>query len=152
MKNYKIGYTTGVYDMFHIGHLNILKKAKEQCKYLIVGVTTDDLVSYKNKNAIIPYSERIAIVESIKYVDHVVSQENMDKMEAWEKYKFNVMFVGSDWQGTDRWNEYERQFSEVGVDIVYIPYTQGTSSTKLREVLDKILNDSLALHKNLRLL
>ena len=138
MKKYKIGYTTGVYDMFHVGHLNILKRAKKICEYLIVGVTTDKLVQYKNKKAIIPFSERIAIVESIMYVDKVVPQENMNKMEAWEKYIFDVMCVGSDWKGTDEWNEYERQFGTVGVDIVYFPYTQGTSSTKLRDVLNRI--------------
>ena len=139
MKKYKVGYTTGVYDMFHIGHLNILKRAKEQCEYLIVGVTTDELVAYKNKKSIIPHEERMAIVESIKYVDQVVPQESMDKMAAWEEYKFDVMFVGSDWKGTDKWNEFERQFREVGVDIEYFPYTQGTSSTKLRDVFDKIM-------------
>jgi glycerol-3-phosphate cytidylyltransferase len=139
MKKYKVGYTTGVFDLFHIGHLNILKRAKEQCEYLIVGVTTDELVSYKNKKAVIPHNERIAIVESIKYVDYVVPQVNMNKMEAWEKWKFDVMFVGSDWKGTEKWNEFERQFKKVGVDIVYFPYTQGTSSTKLIDVLEKII-------------
>lgn len=137
MKKYKVGYTTGVYDMFHIGHLNILRRAKEQCEHLIVGVTTDELVSYKNKKAIIPHDERMAIVESIRYVDQVVPQESMDKMAAWQEYKFDVMFVGSDWKGTDKWNEFERQFAEVGVDVVYFPYTKGTSSTKLREFLEK---------------
>lgn len=140
--NYKIGYTTGVFDMFHIGHLNILKKAKEQCEYLIVGVTTDELVSYKNKKAIIPHKERMAIVESIKYVDKVVPQENMDKFLAWEKYRFDVMFVGSDWKGTDKWNDLEVNFKKLGVDIIYFPYTQGTSSTKLRNVLESIINSS----------
>jgi glycerol-3-phosphate cytidylyltransferase len=139
VKKYKVGYTTGVYDLFHIGHLNILKRAKEQCEYLIVGVTTDELVSYKNKKAIIPHNERMAIIESIKYVDKAVPQENMNKMEAWEKYKFDVMFVGSDWKGTEKWNEFERQFNAIGVDIVYFPYTEGTSSTKLRRVLDKLM-------------
>lgn len=147
MKKYKVGYTTGVYDMFHIGHLNIIKRAKEQCEYLIIGVTTDELVSYKNKKAVIPHTERMAIVESIKYVDMVVSQENMDKMEAWKKYKFDVMFVGSDWKGTDKWNKFERQFFDVDVDIVYFPYTQGTSSTQLREVLQKIMNTDVAVIK-----
>ncbi len=147
MKKYKVGYTTGVYDMFHIGHLNILKNAKEQCEYLIVGVTTDELVSYKNKKAIIPHEERMAIVENIKDVDKVVPQENMNKMQAWEKNKFDVMFVGSDWQGTDKWNQLETQFAEVGVDIVYFPYTKGTSSTQLREVLDKIMNSDVAVTK-----
>lgn len=138
MKKYKIGYTTGVYDMFHIGHLNLLKRAKEQCEYLIVGVTTDELVSYKNKKAVIPHEERMAIVESIMYVDQVVSQDSMDKMSVWEKYQFEVMFVGSDWKGTDKWNELERQFQMVGVDIVYFPYTEGTSSTNLRVALERI--------------
>ena len=141
MKKYKVGYTTGVYDMFHIGHLNILESAKKQCDFLIVGVTTDELVSYKNKKAVIPQEERIAIVASIKYVDKVVPQETMDKMAAWEKYKFDVVFVGSDWKGTDKWNEFERQLSEVGVDVVYFPYTQGTCSTKLREALAKIIEN-----------
>lgn len=141
LKKYKVGYTTGVYDLFHIGHLNILKRAKEQCEYLIVGVTTDELVSYKNKKAIIPHNERMAIIESIKYVDKTVPQENMDKMEAWGKYKFDVMFVGSDWKGTEKWNEFERQFNAIGVDIVYFPYTEGTSSTKLREALARIIGE-----------
>lgn len=147
MKKYKIGYTTGVYDMFHIGHLNILKKAKEQCDYLIVGVTTDELVSYKNKKAIIPHDERMSIVENVKCVDKVVSQDSMDKMAAWEECKFDVMFVGSDWENTDKWNEFERQFGEVGVDIVYFPYTKSTSSTKLRTVLEKIIKDEPVLAK-----
>lgn len=141
MKKYQVGYTTGVYDMFHIGHLNLLRRAKEQCDYLIVGVTVDELVSYKNKSAVIPYDERFAIIDSIKYVDETVPQENMDKMEAWEKYKFDVMFVGDDWKGTEKWNEFERIFKEVGVDIVYFPYTIGTSSTKLRDVLDRLLSE-----------
>lgn len=140
MNKYKVGYTTGVYDMFHIGHLNILKRAKERCECLIVGVTTDELVSYKNKKTIIPHNERMEIVESIKYVDKVVVQEDMDKMGAWEKYQFDVIFVGSDWKGTEKWNEFEKQFSAVGVDIVYFPYTEGTSSTQLRDVLQKINN------------
>jgi len=148
MKKYKVGYTTGVFDMFHIGHLNILRRAKEQCDYLIVGVSTDELVvSYKHKKPIIPYNERKAIVESIKYVDKVVPQINMNKMGAWEEYKFDVMFVGSDWKGTDKWNEYERQFRTVGVDIVYLPYTHGTSSTQLRELLDRMINSDAAASK-----
>lgn len=134
----KIGYTTGVYDLFHVGHLNLLKRAKEQCDYLIVGVTVDELVAYKHKKAVIPFDERSKIVEAIKYVDKVVPQTSMDKMEAWRENKFDVMFVGDDWKGTDKWNEYERQFKEVGVEIVYFPYTKGTSSTLLNEVLLKL--------------
>lgn len=144
MKKYKIGYTTGVFDLFHIGHLNILRRAKEQCEYLIVGVTTDELVSYKNTKAVIPHNERMAIVESIKYVDKVVPQKSMNKMEAWEKYKFDVVFVGSDWEGTDKWKGYERQFNEVGAEVVYFPYTQGTSSTQLRKVLQKLVESEVA--------
>lgn len=140
----RIGYTTGVYDLFHIGHLNILKRAKEHCDYLIVGVTVDELVAYKHKKAVIPFEERCAIVEAIRYVDKVVPQVSMDKMEAWREHKFDVMFVGDDWKGTDKWNEYERQFKEVGVEIEYFPYTKGTSSTLLNEVLIKLREDTSA--------
>lgn len=130
-----IGYTTGVYDLFHIGHLNMLKNAKSMCDKLIVGVTTDDLVSYKNKRAVIPFEERIEIVRNIKYVDAAVAQENMDKFAAWQRLKFDVMFVGDDWYGTDKWNEYEKQFNDVGVKIIYFPYTKGTSSTLINQTL-----------------
>jgi len=128
-----IGYTTGVYDMFHIGHLNILRRAKEQCDFLIVGVSTDELVEKeKNKIPIIPFEERKAIVEAIKYVDKVVPQIDKNKMAAWEKYKFNKMFVGSDWEGTPQWKNFEGQFSKVGVEIIYLPHTDGISSSILR--------------------
>lgn len=130
-----IGYTTGVFDLFHIGHLNILKNAKSQCDYLIVGVTVDELVSYKGKKAFIPFDERFAIVEAIKYVDKAVPQTSMDKMEAWNKYHFNKMFVGSDWKGTETWNKWEKEFEKVGTEIVYFPYTKETSSTQLRKGL-----------------
>ena len=134
----KVGYTTGVFDLFHIGHLNLLRKAKEQCDYLIVGVSTDELVSYKHKQAVIPFEERKQIVGAVKYVDEVVAQENMDKMAAWKRLHFNVMFVGDDWKGTPKWDEYERQFKEVGVEIVYFPYTKGTSSTLINQTLEKL--------------
>lgn len=137
-KKYRVGYTTGVFDLFHIGHLNILRKAKEQCEYLIVGVTTDELVSYKNKKSVIPFEERIEIVRAIKYVDEAVPQESMDKMDAWDRLHFDVMFVGDDWKGTEKWLKYEEQFQKVGVDIVYFPYTKGVSSTLLNKVLLKI--------------
>ena len=141
MKKYKIGYTTGVYDLFHIGHLNLLRRAKEQCDYLIVGVTVDELVSYKGAQAVIPFEERKAIVEAIKYVDQVVAQTNLDKLAAWEKYHFDVMFVGDDWKGKPNWIRYEAQLGEKGVDVVYFPYTRSTSSTKLRRVLDLLLEE-----------
>lgn len=133
-----IGYTTGVYDLFHVGHLNLLRKAKEQCDYLIVGVSTDELVSYKHKQAVIPFEERKEIINAIQYVDEVVTQENMNKMEAWMKYHFNIMFVGDDWKGTDKWNKIEEELRTVGAKVVYFPYTKGTSSTLINETLHKL--------------
>lgn len=132
-----IGYTTGVFDMFHIGHLNILKRAKAQCDYLIVGVSTDELVQHdKNKTPIIPFADRCAIVEAIKYVDKVVPQPDKDKFAAWERYHFNKMFVGSDWKGTEAWNRFEAQLAPVGVEIIYLDHTEGISSTILRDKLN----------------
>ena len=133
-----IGYTSGVYDLFHIGHLNLLRNAKGMCDKLIVGVTTDELVSYKNKRAVIPYNERIEIVRSIQYVDSVIPQENMDKFEMWQKVKFDIMFVGDDWFNTPKWEEIEKKFNEVGVRIVYFPYTKGTSSTLINQTLNEL--------------
>ncbi len=134
-----IGYTTGVFDMFHIGHLNILKRAKEQCDYLIVGVSTDELCkSYKKKEPIIPYEERKAIIEAIKYVDEVVPQTDRDKFAAWQRIGFDIMFVGDDWKNSPLFTELEKKFKNVGVKIVFFPYTKTTSSTILREKLDKI--------------
>lgn len=134
MNRYKIGYTTGVFDMFHIGHLNIIKKAKEQCDYLIVGVSTDELVmEYKKKKTIVPFEERCEILKAIEYVDKVVPQLNRDKFWAWKKLNFDVMFVGDDWKGNELFLELEDEFKKVGVDIIYFPYTKNTSSTILRE-------------------
>ncbi len=133
-----VGYTTGVFDLFHIGHLNILKRAKEQCDYLIVGVTVDELVAYKGKRAFIPYEERAAIVEAIRYVDKVVPQNDMNKMNAWKRYHFDKMFVGDDWKGTDIWNHWEEEFSKIGTKIVYFPYTKQTSSSQLRKALQEL--------------
>lgn len=130
-----IGYTAGVYDLFHVGHLNLLRNAKGMCDKLIVGVTSDELVSYKNKKAVIPHLERMEIVRNIKAVDAVVPQYDMDKFKMWEKLKFDVMFVGDDWHATDKWAEIEKKFVEVGVKIVYFPYTKGVSSTLLNETL-----------------
>ena len=135
MKKYKIGYTTGVYDMFHVGHLNLLERAKEQCDFLVVGVTTDELALYKNKTPIIPFNERIRIVEALKCVDKAVPQENMDKIAACKKYNAEVIFVGDDWKGTDKWNKIEEELKTIGAEVVYFPYTKGTSSTILREKL-----------------
>ena len=138
MKKYRIGYTTGVFDMFHIGHLNILKLAKEQCDYLIVGVSTDEVVeSYKHKRPIIPFEERMAIVSGIKYVDKVVPQKSMNKMEAWKELKFDALFHGSDWQNSNMYNELIKQFSSIGVDVIFLPHTEGISSTMLAEKLNE---------------
>lgn len=137
-----IGYTTGVFDLFHIGHLNILENARLQCDILIVGVTTDELAKANKKRVpIIPYQERVRILESLRCVDRVVAQKDMNKFGAWERYNFHKMFVGSDWKGTESWNRYEEQFSSVGVEIVYLPYTNTTSSTIIREVLNERLRE-----------
>lgn len=142
MKKYKIGYTTGVFDMFHIGHLNILRRAKEQCEILIVGVSTDELtMEYKNKKPVIPYEERVAIVEAIRYVDQVVPQTSMDKLEAWNKLHFDVIFHGDDWKGTSMYNEIEEKLSKVGCELVFLPHTQGTSSTLLSQALRDSASD-----------
>lgn len=135
-----IGYTSGVYDLFHIGHLNLLKNAKGLCDKLIVGVTIDELVSYKNKRAVIPFSERIEIVRNIKVVDAAIAQEEIDKYKMWEKLHFDMLFVGDDWYNSPSWNEMEAKFKAVGVRVVYFPYTKGTSSTLLGETLEKLRN------------
>ncbi len=137
-KKYKIGYTTGVFDMFHIGHLNILRRAKEQCDYLIVGVSTDETVqSYKSKTPIIPYEERAQIVAAIKYVDKVVPQTSMNKMEAYKVLKFDALFHGSDWKGSSMYDKIIKDFAEIGVDVVFLPHTEGISSTIIREKAEK---------------
>lgn len=130
-----LGYTTGVFDLFHIGHVNLLRNAKAMCDKLVVGVTTDELVSYKNKKAVISFEERMEVVRSCRYVDAVIPQEDMDKYVQWEKVKFDVMFVGDDWFKTDKWEAIDNKFKEVGVRVVYFPYTKGTSSTLINSVL-----------------
>ncbi|WP_195407489.1 adenylyltransferase/cytidyltransferase family protein [Bacteroides congonensis] len=137
-RKYKVGYTTGVYDMFHIGHLNILKRAKEQCETLIVGVTTDELCyKRKRKYPIINEQERMAIVGAIRYVDKVVPQTDMEKIRSVKNLGADVVFVGSDWKGTDAWKQYEKDFAEVGCTVVYLDHTDGISSSILREKLNK---------------
>lgn len=137
-KKYKVGYTTGVFDMFHIGHLNILRRAKEQCEQLIVGVTTDELCyARKQKYPIICEADRVAIVEAIRYVDKVVPQSDMDKLRAVKELGADAVFVGSDWKGTEAWQRYETEFAEAGCTVVYLDHTDGISSTILRERLNK---------------
>ena len=134
-QNLIIGYTTGVFDLFHIGHLNLLKNAKSFCDRLIVGVTVDDLVLYKGKRAVIPFVDRVEIVRSIKYVDAVVPQNDMNKLEMCLRLKANIFFIGDDWYGTNRFNSYEKELSSKGIKIIYFPYTKGISSTKISQAL-----------------
>ena len=122
MKKKVIGYTTGVFDLFHIGHLNILKNAKACCDYLIVGVSTDELVyQYKKKYPVIPYEERVEIIKAIRYVDCVVKQEEIDKYSAWKQLKFNKFFHGDDWKNSELYKKTEKQLSAEGVEVVYFP-------------------------------
>ena len=138
MERMIIGYTSGVYDLFHIGHLNLLKNAKGLCDKLIVGVTVDDLVAYKHKKAVIPFSERLEIVRNIKCVDAAIPQDDLDKYKMWEKLHFDILFVGDDWHNHPRWKAMEEKFAKVGVRVVYFPYTKGISSTLLNETLLKL--------------
>ena len=141
IKKYKVGYTTGVFDMFHIGHLNILKRAKAMCDYLIVGVSTDEVVQeYKHKKPVIPFEDRLAIVEAIKYVDKAIPQTTMDKMVAYKELHFDALFHGSDWKDSTMYDEIEKTFSAIGVDVVFLPHTDGISSTLIREKSDKAVN------------
>ena len=130
-----IGYTAGVYDLFHIGHLNLLKNAKGMCDKLVVGVTTDDLVQYKGKRAMIPFEDRAEIVRSIKYVDAVVPQADMDKLTMCKKLGAVRLFVGDDWYGTEKWQRYEEEFAKENIKIIYFPYTKGISSTEIAKRL-----------------
>ena len=139
-KNQIVGYTSGVFDLFHIGHLNILNRAKALCDKLIVGVTIDELVGYKNAEAVVPFEERLEIIKNIKCVDLAIPQDNLDKFVMWKKLKFDVMFIGDDWFDTERFKQYEEDLARVGVEIIYLPYTKGVSSTsrkKIRKELEK---------------
>lgn len=138
-----IGYTTGVYDLFHIGHLNLFKNAKGICDKLIVGVTVDELVQYKGKKAMIPFEDRIELVRSCIYVDAAVPQYDMDKLTAAKKLGASYLFVGDDWYGTEKWNRYEEEFAKEGIKIIYFPYTKGISSTKINAALNAIRKDDL---------
>ena len=138
-----IGYTTGVYDLFHIGHLNLLKNAKGMCDRLVVGVTVDELVAYKGKQAMIPFEDRIELVRSCKYVDAAVPQYDMDKLTACKKLGAKFLFVGDDWYGTEKWKRYEEEFAKEGITIIYFHYTKGVSSTKITEALNAIRKHDL---------
>jgi glycerol-3-phosphate cytidylyltransferase len=140
-----VGYTTGVYDMFHIGHLNVLRRARALCDHLVVGVTTDELsLAVKGKTPVIPFDERVEIVRALRWADEVVPQTSMDKLAAWEEHRFDVVFVGDDWKGTDKWNALERDFAQRGVRVHYFPYTAHTSSTLLRATLTRLAESAIA--------
>lgn len=133
-----IGYTSGVFDLFHIGHLNLLKNARGMCDKLVVGVTTDDLSLYKGKRPLIPFEDRIEIIRSIKYVDSVVPQTTMDKTSMCKKIKASLLFVGDDWYNSSKWNEIEQELMELGIKVIYFPYTKGVSSTIITNSLKQI--------------
>ena len=130
-----IGYTAGVYDLFHIRHLNLLRNAKGMCDKLIVGVTTDDLVLYKGKKPLIPFEDRIEIVRSCRYVDVAITQYDMDKLTICKKIGAQVMFVGDDWYASEKWQQYETEFKQNDIRIVYFPYTKDVSSTLITKAL-----------------
>ncbi len=133
-KKYKIGYTDGVYDLFHVGHLNMIQEAKRNCEYLIVGVHGDAVVEdYKHHRPIINENDRKKIIESIKGVDRAEINRFRDKLKLWKLYHFNVIFIGDDWKGTERWNQFEKMLAQINVDVIYVPYTKGISTTEIRE-------------------
>ncbi len=139
-----IGYVSGSWDMFHIGHLNLLRRSKAKCDFLIVGVNTDErIIEQKNREPIFSYSERAAIVEACKYVDKVIPQNDSDRLKTWGEYHFNRLFAGSDWKNTERWDNYKKQLEPLGVEIIFFPRTKGISSTKLRQTIQKISEKEL---------
>lgn len=139
----RVGYAPGVYDLFHVGHLNILKHARDRCDFLIAGVVSDELAeSAKGKAPVVPLLERLEIVSHISYVDRAVAETLPDKIDTWRDVGFDVIFKGDDWRGTAKGEKLERDFAAVGVDVVYFPYTAHTSSTILRRVLDSIVAEA----------
>ena len=142
MKRYKIGYTQGVYDMFHVGHLNLINNAKQYCEYLIVGTNTDALVQeYKHKQPVINQEERRYIVENVRAVDEVVIVETLDKVAMWNKLHFDAVFIGDDWKGNPRWEATKVELEKYGVDVVFLPHTEGVSSTMLRDEKEQVVGE-----------
>ena len=142
MKKYKVGYTQGVYDMFHIGHLNLLNNARDLCEHLIVGVNSDELViQYKHKLPVIPEEERRLIVANIKAVDACEIVDTLDKVENYKRFHYDAVFIGDDWKGNARWTQPEKDLAPYGVDVVYLPHTKGVCSTELRKVEDMHVNE-----------
>ena len=137
----KIGYATGVFDLFHIGHVQLLRRAKSLCDKLIVGVTVDELVLYKGKKSVIPFEERLAVVESCRFTDVAIPQISINKVEAVKKLKADYLFVGDDWYGSDNWNGMEQELAKINCKVVYFPYHDGTSSTLINEVLNNLRVD-----------
>ena len=133
-KKYKLGYTDGVFDLFHVGHLNMVETAKAHCEELIVGVHSDEVVrGYKKITPIINENDRARIMGSIKGVDRVVINQFRDKMKLWELYHFDVIFIGDDWKGTERWINFEKELAKINVDVIYVPYTKGISTTEIKQ-------------------
>ena len=132
----RIGYAPGAYDLFHIGHLNILRNARSQCDYLIAGVVSDEMLELaKGRRPVVPLAERLEIVSHISYVDKAVAEVVPDKIDTWRELGFNLIFKGDDWRGTPKGAKLESDFAAVGVEVVYFPYTAHTSSTVLRTAL-----------------
>ena len=141
MNKYKTGYTQGVFDMFHIGHLNLINNAKQHCEKLIVGINSDRLVlDYKKKKTVIPEEERFEIVSNIKAVDEGIIVDTLDKEELYQKIGFDAVFIGDDWKGTERWVETEKRLGKLGVKVIYLPYTRNISSTILRLEKDQSID------------
>ena len=135
----RIGYAPGGYDLFHIGHLNLLRRAREHCEYLIAGVVADEvLIRHKGVTPVIPLAERVEIVRNVRFVDAAVPALTNDKVDIWKDLRFNVLFKGNDWRGTEKGNKLERDFAALGVEVVYFPYTLSTSSSALRRTLQNI--------------
>lgn len=139
----RIGYAAGAYDLFHVGHLNLLRQAKAECDYLLAGVVTDELlVRTKGRAPVIPLAERLEIVRNVRFVDDAIAEHRDRKIDTWREHPFDVLFKGDDWRGTPKGLALERDFAAVGVEVVYFPYTVHTSSTALRRTLE--LLDSTA--------
>ena len=142
MQHFRIGYTQGAFDMFHIGHLNLINHAKEYCDYLIVGVNADKLVeAYKHKTPVINEIERQAIISNIKAVDECIIASTLDKVEMWKRFHFDVIFIGEDWKGNPRWMQTKKDLLQYGAEVIFLPRTEGISSTLLRLEKDKRIDD-----------
>ena len=141
----KVGYAAGAFDLFHIGHLNILRAAKERCDVLVAGVVSDEMLELsRGRGPVVPLAERLEIVRHIDVVDRVHAETVPDKLDTWAQLRFDIFFKGDDWKGTPRGVELERRFAEVGVQVVYFPYTVTTSSTRLRQALDVLQGQAVS--------